>query len=267
MKASATLKSILFLLAISLVLIPSLAGAQVSRSLIPYAVVPKVEDRNRLLKIAQEYTIYRELKPFVIQGTRQQFKFLLDNLDLTTYIVRNLDLGNQTLRKVDTSTFEGNDGEGLHGRMNLILRDDARRVYLAQGKLEEGFFFDVEGRAAIVAEQDHPNKDKQVIRLFIYIKLDNQFLDVMAHIFSPLLSGAVTGRISKFLTAASIASQAIYQDPNRIQKILNTADNIDPALKTKFEALFLSEGENEHPVDIPKEESRVGLTSDQTKRE
>jgi hypothetical protein len=138
---------------------------------------------------------------------------------------------------------------------------------LAQGKLEEVFFFDVEGRAAIVAEQGYPNKDNQVIRLFIYIKLDNQFLDVMAHIFSPLLSGAVTGRISKFLTAASIASQAIHQDPGRIQQILDKADDIDPALKTKFSTLFLPKGKNEHPVDIPKKESRSNLTADQTNRQ
>ncbi len=267
MKASPTPKSILFPLAILLFLLPSLSGAQEPRSPIPYAVVPNAEDRSKLHSISREYTIYRELKPIVIQGTREQFRFLLDNLDLTTYIVRNLKLGNQTLRKVNPSTFEGQDGEGLQGRMHLILRDDARRVYLAQGKLEEGFFFDVEGRAAIVAEQDHPHRDRQVIRLFIYIKLDNQFLDVMAHIFSPLLSGAVTGRISKFLTAASIASQAIHQNPDRIQQILNKSDSIDPSLKTKFGVLFLSKGENKLPVGIPKKESRARLTAEQTSRQ
>ncbi len=238
MKSQFRPKSTLSLLAIALVLIPSWALSQLSRPLIPFSAVPKREHRARLLNIATDYTLYRELPPAIIEGDQEQYDFLLEHLDLTTYIVRKLGLGKQVLRKT-ANTLQGHDGEGLSGQMSLVYHENTKRIYLARGRLISEFFFAVSGRAAIVAQQESQSDKRQSLRLAFYIKLDNKLLDVMTHLFSPLLSGAMAKRISKFLTATSIASRAIQKDPERILEILRKADGLDERLKERFSSLFL----------------------------
>lgn len=236
-----SLKSSLFRAAVALLLLPPLASAQFSRPLIPFDAVPKREDRVRLLNIAADYTLYRELPPAVIEGNQAQYDFLMDHLDLTTFVVRKLDLGQQVLREAEANVLEGDDGDGLTGRMSLVYRDPAKRIFLARGRLQ-GVLFNVSGRAAIVAERVPENGGRQGLHLALYVKLDNPLLDVMTHVFSPLLSGAVMRRISKFLTATSVASQAIRKDPERIRRILRDADRLDARTIAEFSALFPPKG-------------------------
>ena len=237
----------------------SSADAQLYRPLIPFKSVSKKEHRTRLSNLAKEYTLYRELPPTVIQGNQEQFEFLLDQLDLTTLIVRNLSLGKQKLRRNSPIEWTGDDGEGLSGRMTLVHREKTKRIYLARGRLKGLFFFPIHGRAVIVANRAARDQQTHSLHLTLYVKLDNRFLDVITHVFSPLLSGAVTGRISKFLAATSIASQAIHEDPERIYQIIRNAEELEEERKSQFSSLFLSRaaagplgGEsNVQPVSAP----------------
>ncbi|MFQ5693835.1 MAG: hypothetical protein ACE5IM_12425 [Nitrospinota bacterium] len=243
-------------LAIALILIPTLAHSQLSRPLIPFDAVPREEDRARLLNIASDYSLYRELPSTSIRGDEAQYNFLMDHLDVTSLIVRKLGLGKQRLRRRGPNLLEGEDGAGLSGRMSLVYRERTKRIFLARGRLD-AFFFDISGRAAIVAEQVPEDVQRQGLRLALYIKLDNQFLDAMTHLLSPLLSGAVIGRISKFLTATRTASEAIHKDPARILEILEGAGELDEGVKARFIALFLKKRPEEPaPVSLRPEGAR-----------
>ncbi|MFQ5916042.1 MAG: hypothetical protein ACE5JS_22950 [Nitrospinota bacterium] len=244
-----TLKKILLGLAVFLLLIPTWTFPQLSRPLIPFEAVPKKEDRLRLINISNGYTLYRELSPTVIEGNQEQYDFLLDHLDLTAYVVRRLGLGKQAVRRLEPNVLEGHDGEGLAGRMSLVLREKNKRIYLARGRLKNFLFFDLWGRAIIVAEQIPQDPQKQSLRLTLYVKLDSELFDVIFHLFSPLVSGAVTERISKFLTATSIASQAIRKDPGHILEILNKADDLDEGAKSRFASLFLPRARSSRSAD------------------
>jgi hypothetical protein len=232
-------KKTFLLLTLAVCLVPAAAVPQVSRPLIPYHAVPKREDRTRLQNLADEYTLYRELRPAFIEGTGEQYDFLLDHLDLTTLIVRKLGLGKQVLHKVAPGTLEGDDGEGLTGRITLVHHERGKRIYVARGRLRGFLFMDVRGRAAIVAQQIPQSARRQGLHLTVFVKLDNRFLDVMTHLFSPMLSGAVMGRISKFLTATRVASRAIRDNPGRILYILQEAEDLDKTVKGRFSLLFL----------------------------
>ncbi len=183
----------------------------------------------------------------------------MNQLDLTTLIVRNLSLGKQQLRRNSPIEWAGDDGEGLSGRITLVYREKSKRIYLARGRLKGLFFFPIHGRAVIVANRVARDQQTHNLHLTLYVKLDNRFLDVMTHVFSPLLSGAVTGRISKFLTATSIASRAIHEDPERIYQIIRNAEELEEERKSQFSSLFLSRaaagppgGEsNVQPVSAP----------------
>lgn len=212
------------------------AFSEVSRPIIPHEVA-KREDRAALQNIAEDYTVFRQVAPTPFEGTQEQYDFLMDHLHITAAIIRALDLGTQVVEPLGQGRVKGDDGDGLTGDLTLVYQDAQKRVFFGRGRFEGFLFFRVAGRAVIVAEQVPEGPGRRTLHLALYVKLDNPFLDVTTHLFSPFFGASLERRISQFLIATATVSRLVREDPLGVLKKVGPA--LRPEEREAYARLFL----------------------------
>ena len=213
------------------------AFSQVSRPLIPFHAVEKKEVQAGLRNIAEDYTVFRQVAPAPFEGTQEQYDFLMDHLHITAAVIRAFHLGAQVVEPLGPGRVKGNDGDGLTGDLTLVYRDLRKRVFFGRGRFDGFLFFNLAGRAVIVADQVPEGPGRRSLHIALYVKLDNRFLAVTTHLFSPLFGGSLERRITQFLIATATASRFIREDPQGVLKKVEAA--LRPEEREAYLRLFL----------------------------
>lgn len=147
---------------------------------------------------------------------RQLHLLLLDRPDVGAGISRALGIGDYTMTREGKDLFHGSDPGGIEGDMEILYRDEAHRIYFAEGYAEAGLLT-VRGKTLVVQESEYWTTDQGEewvkSHLTIYAKIENPLLALFVKIFSPLLGDFVDSKISKAQGVVQQVNDVMVRDP------------------------------------------------------
>ncbi|MFQ5989237.1 MAG: hypothetical protein ACE5K9_04910 [Candidatus Methylomirabilales bacterium] len=172
--------------------------------------------KEKVEALLNDYTLKRSLHsehPIVNRGLHQ---FLLDRPDVGAAISRSLGIGNYTITRVGPDLFHGHDPDGVEGDMEILYRNEADRVYYAEG-IAEGALITVRGKTMIFQESRYRKTDQGQMwvktQITIYAKIENPVLAFFIKLFAPLIGQMVDPKISKAQGVVRQVNELMVQDP------------------------------------------------------
>ena len=172
--------------------------------------------REKIEDLLNDHTLKRSPSQEHPIVNRQLHQFLLDRPDVGAGISRALGIGDYTMTREGKDLFHGSDPGGIEGNMEILYRNEARRIYFAEGYAKVGLLT-LRGKTLVVQESEYWTTDQgeQWVKsqLTIYAKIKNPFLAFFVKIFSPLMGDFVDSKISKAQGVVQQVNEAMIQDP------------------------------------------------------
>ena len=168
-------------------------------------------------------------------------QFLLDRPDVGAALARVLKIGTYTVTRTGKDLFQASDPEGLEGRLEILYRDQAHRVYYAEG-IAEGGLLTVRGKALVLQQSQYrtanPGQQSVTTQLTVYAKVDNPLLALFLQIFSPFIGGLVDAKISKAQGVVRQVSELMVHDPQGTYMRIAVSNQLTPEDLTKLRELM-----------------------------
>ncbi|MFQ5918272.1 MAG: hypothetical protein ACE5I0_10730 [Candidatus Binatia bacterium] len=160
---------------------------------------------------------------------RELHQFLLDRPDVGAGISRALGIGDYTVTREGKDVFHASDPAGIEGNLEILYRDEARRVYFAEG-YAEGALLTVRGKTLVAQQSQYWTTDQgqEWVRsdLTIYAKIKNPLLALFLKIFAPLLNDLVDSKLSKAQGVVQQVNEAMVQDPQETYRRIAESDQL-----------------------------------------
>jgi hypothetical protein len=171
--------------------------------------------------------------PIQTPVTAQLYDYLLDRPPLIAALSEHLGLGRYQFVPQGPNQYWVNDGDGAEGLLTLLYHDPSRRIYYLRGYHKGRLFPTVRG-TAVIFMHSMPTSTLDgglavQTSLVIYTKLDNAVLAGLARVLRPLISEAVTRKLSRGVEVAHRLGAAIAEDPKRIARLAAFVSWLSPA--------------------------------------
>lgn len=184
--------------------------------------VAQLDSRSRCLigAVLNNPTTTGRFGPIRTPVTIQLYEYLLDHPPLIAALAERLGLGAYQFTARDWNQYWVNDGDGTQGLLTLLYQDPLRRIYHIDGYHEGRIFPMVRAKAVafmhiapVVTADGYPAVQTS---LMAYIKLDDALLAGLVRLLSPLVSDAVTRKLSRGFEVTTHLGAAIAQDRERV---------------------------------------------------
>lgn len=209
--------------------------------ILPYDKIPKgmVE---KVAKLAENHTLYRDIKPTRFKSNVLIYEYLLDRPPLSAEITRLMKAGNYTVTSKGGGIFHGDDGKGMEGDFKQLYADGHKRVYYGEGRCNCRLVGTIKGKILLVLRYKQIGENGSPMmenKLNAYLKIDNKFFALLLKTFVPVLGGLADKKFGQFTDSAKIVSEAIASDPEKVYKYIEQTESINEAQKKEFAQLFL----------------------------
>jgi hypothetical protein len=200
--------------------------------------------REKIEALLKDHTLKRSPTLDHAILNRPLHHFLMDRPDVGAALSRILKIGTYTVTRTGTDQFRASDPEGLEGDLEILYRDEARRVYFAQGTAE-GRLLKVQGKALVLNRSQYRTTDQGqqwvTTDLTIYAKIENPFLAFFLKIFSPLIGGMVDAKLSKAQGVVRQVCELMVQDPQGTYARIAESEELAPEDLTALQELMMSQ--------------------------
>ncbi len=177
------------------------------------------EARCLISGVVENATTQGVTGPVVTPIARPLYEFLLDRPPLTAGLATQLELAPYECAVTDQKRFWINDHDGTQGQFMFLFQDATSRIYHVDGFHEGRIVPRVKARAAVflrVKEVRTPEGEPAVeSTLVTYTKLNDPMLAFLVRLLRPLVSGAVTRKLSKGFDVVNQLSAMAAREPDR----------------------------------------------------
>jgi len=148
------------------------------------------------------------------------YTYLLDRPLLMASLIDRLGIGAYQFAVREPNQFWVNDGDGTQGLLSLVYQDETSRIYHIDGQHEGHIFPMVKAKAAVfmkIQPATTPEGYPAVQSVLMsYTRLDSSVVAGLVRILRPLVSDAVTRKLSRGFEVTNLLGLAIARDPDRV---------------------------------------------------
>jgi hypothetical protein len=192
----------------------------------------------RLAGVVNDYTTHRILPAFQTPIQKSVYDFILDHPVLATTLARHLEVASYRVARAGPNAFQGDDGRGSEGLIELLYRDPTRRVYHMRGSHRGKVLPVITGEAIILldyrASTSGDGRESVETRITTYSRLDNPVLATIVRALQPLLRSVVNDKVADGFLAAHKLGELMAMEPERVYR---DAEGITEVDKSDVEAL------------------------------
>ncbi len=194
--------------------------------------------RCRLAGVVNEYTTHRLLPVIQTPIQKSVYDFILDHPVLAATLARHLGVASYRVARTGPNAFQGDDGRGSEGVIELLYRDATRRVYHMRGSHRGRLFPVITGEAIILlnyrARMGGEGRESVETSIATYSKLDNPILAKMVRVLQPLFRHVVNEKVAEGFVAAHKLAELMATEPERVYRDAEATPELD---KSDVEAL------------------------------
>lgn len=192
----------------------------------------------RLAGVVNDYTTHRILPALQTPIQKSVYDFILDHPVLAATLARRLELASYRVARVGPNAFQGDDGRGTEGLVELLYRDPTQRVYHMQGSHRGKIFPAITGEAIVLltyrAGIGGDGREHVETRITTYSRLDNPILATVVRALQPILRHLVNEKVAEGFWAAHKLGELMAAEPERVYR---EAEALPEADKSDVEAL------------------------------
>lgn len=165
-------------------------------------------------------TVRADLGPTLTPLPLKLSNFFLDHPDLSAFIVNRRGLAPYRIQMLGPRRSLAEDGDGSVGVVNLLEREDFRRVYYGEGVHRSLFFPEIRASVVIIVsmrEESPPGgRPRTASNFSIYVRMTSRVLAGVVKVLRPFLQSLVIGKFSKAFAAADQLGQLLARDPSPV---------------------------------------------------
>jgi hypothetical protein len=197
-------------------------------------------DRDKIVKVIEDYTVFKKTKGVRFEANPSIYKYLLDRLPLATSIIRGLNIRNLVITKNKDQSFHFKDGESIIGDFRLIHRDPRTIVCYCNGQYNGNVIKKLTGEAVVIVEYREGLKGEFIENVFyIYLKANNRFVELMINVFKPLVNMVIDRKVLSYMYTVIEVCERIDKDPAGVYKGIKDSKDISKKDLEEYRRFFL----------------------------
>lgn len=200
--------------------------------------------RCQIGAVVNGYTSAGLIGPVQTPVTPQLYKYLLDQPSLIASLLERFSLAAYQFRPEGPNRFWFNDGEGIQGILTLLYQDRTNRIYYLDGYYEGSIFPRLYAKAAvfmkIVPVTVSDGASAAQMWLVSYIQLDDSLMAGLIRMLRPLVSDAMTRKLTRGFGITNQLAALIANDPNRVAQEAALIPGLPPESLQSFRSAIES---------------------------
>jgi hypothetical protein len=228
----------------------------------------KVDSRYRakVQAVMDDVSVFRRLPTQVVDCNANMFTFMAQNPEVLVEVWRELGITQVSLERIDGNSFRMADNSGTTGKLVIVEQScqpkaQNRIVMFAEGEYE-GKPFNKPVRAQCVlllrsgSLTENDGRNYVATRLDSFIHIDRTSLEIFAKVLHPLVGKTADRNFSDTIKFVGGFSQAAEQNPQQIEHLVSSLDNVSSAQQGKLTKIAYACGEQVEHVASRALESR-----------
>lgn len=161
--------------------------------------------------ILKNHSIKRHLPRTKVKSKVTIYEYMLNNLELTSKMVRFLKLGEYTVEKELDGRFKVDDQKGVIAKLECIYKTDKMQVYLAEGIFQIAFNLEIKAEGLIIMK--YVARPTYVdTKATLFFKVENRVLDQLTKSAHEIVGSILEKKSSIFISASKTMAEYIKEN-------------------------------------------------------
>jgi hypothetical protein len=193
-------------------------------------------DRALVQPVVERVTLRREYPPRTFRGRREQFEFLMDNIEACSVLSESLGLIRYRVTEVSPARFYGDDREGARGYLQQVYCAEGVRVYYVEGSQRGAFW--ARGRGVVIVQFSQTGPETMEYSGRMLVRIDNKIAATLAKVFFVFVKHTVDRHFNSVLSQPITLCGLAAQDPTALVQCIEQMPPEDYRQLAPFAALL-----------------------------
>lgn len=217
--------------------------------------------REKVQAVMDDVSLFRRLPTQVVDCDADMFTFMAQNPEVLVEVWRELGITQVSLERIDATSFRMADNAGTTGKLVIVEQScqpkaQNRIVMFAEGAYEgKPFNKPVRAQCVLLLRSgslvENDGRNYVATRLDSFIHIDRASLEIFAKVLHPLVGKTADRNFSDTIKFVGGFSQAAEQNPQQIEHLVSSLDNVTRTQQNKLVKIAHScAGEVEHTATL-----------------
>lgn len=204
-------------------------------------------------RVTEGYTVRALVGPSQTPLPLELTNFLLDRPDLAAYLVKKKGIAPYRIEMLGPRRSSADDGDGTRGVVDLVAREETRRLYYGEGEHDSPLFPKLRADSVIVLtlepRQGPDCRASTRTTFHVYVRLRSRFLSGMVKLLKPFVRDTVIRKFTKAFSVAEQTGRLMAADPAGMGADALSYGGLDAAERAALAAML---GRLAKPPSCPK---------------
>jgi hypothetical protein len=197
------------------------------------------EDRERVAKIANDNSMFRELPTYRFQVDPRCYYFFMKHPDVAVSIWRVMQISEFQMHQTAANKYETDDGDGTSGIIDVAYRGENEVVVLCNGVYRSPLLpKSVKANGALHVkvsfERDPNGKIYATHQARLFVTFPSQTFDTVARIISPLSNAIIDQNFREVSLFLHMMSMAMERQPGWVENVSSRLEGVLPERRTQL---------------------------------
>lgn len=197
------------------------------------------ENRERVAKIANDNSMFRELPTYRFQVDPRCYYFFMKHPDVAVSIWRVMGISEFQMRQTAANKYETDDSDGTSGIIDVVYRGENEVVVLCNGVYRSPLLpKSVKANGALHVkvgfERDPNGKTYATHTAQLFVTFPSQTFDTVARIMSPLSNAIIDQNFREVSLFLHMMSTAMERQPGWVENVSSRLENVLPERRTQL---------------------------------
>ncbi len=195
--------------------------------------------RTKILDIADNPTLFRQLPSQAVQCDQDMFLFLTRNPDVLVGLWDLMEITKVQCQRVGPYQIQASDQAGTVCHVDLVYGDTEQHIFVVEGSYDGKMVpTPIRGKGVFVlhsAYAQNAEGDTTVSgTLDCFVQLESLGVDLIARTFSPIIGRSADSNFVQTARFISQVSQASSQNPAAMLDVANRIPQVEPPVRKAF---------------------------------
>jgi hypothetical protein len=197
------------------------------------------ENRERVAKIANDNSMFRELPTYRFQVDPRCYYFFMKHPDVAVSIWRVMQISEFQMHQTAAERYETDDSDGTSGIIDVAYRGENEVVVLCNGVYRSPLLpKSVKANGALHVkvsfERDPNGKTYATHTARLFVTFPSQTFDTVARIMSPLSNAIIDQNFREVSLFLHMMSMAMERQPGWVENMSSRLEGILPERRTQL---------------------------------
>jgi hypothetical protein len=197
------------------------------------------ENRERVAKIANDNSMFRELPTYRFQVDPRCYYFFMKHPDVAVSIWRVMQISEFKMRQTAADKYETDDSDGTSGIIDLAYRGENEVVAVCNGAYRSPLLpKSVKANGVLHVkvnfERDANGKTYATHSAWLFVTFPSQTFDTVARIMSPLSNAIIDQNFREVSLFLHMMSMAMERQPGWVENVSSRLENVLPERRTQL---------------------------------